>query len=245
MDIYQHQHLSSPVQTKPPQPPLTFLGQHSAQGHRQTNDFLSLSLSDDCLSQSVIQAVQQKHYHRALQLLDQLVIRHPHKASYYSNRGLVHLWMGHLPKALDDCTQAVRLAPELDQAYNNRATCYAAIGNANHALADYERAIDLNPFNTRARINLGVTLRDLGQLEAALTCFDDALLFYQLPEFVYAERGRTYHQRGDWNCAIADYRRTLTTIAEQEQTQATSQLSQRVQSWMAELLSPAESGSVN
>ncbi|NJL44708.1 MAG: tetratricopeptide repeat protein [Leptolyngbyaceae cyanobacterium SM2_3_12] len=247
MDIYRQGHPPTWVQTKPLDPSLASSGPRQARELHPIGEFLNPEpeQSDICLSQSAMQAVRQKQYGGALSLLNQLVERHPDQAIYHSNRGLVYLWMGHLNEALEDCTRAIRLNPDLDQAYNNRATCYAAMGKPNQALVDYERAIDLNPFNTRARINLGVTLRDLGEFEAALTCFDDALLFYQLPEFIYAERGRTYHQRGDWNCAIADYRRALATLANQAETQASHQLNQRVQTWMAELIPGLDQSSVN
>jgi tetratricopeptide (TPR) repeat protein len=193
-------------------------------------------VSDDALSASVVRAVRQKKYDRALYLLNQLIQRHPQEANYYSNRGLLHLWQKNYEAALADCNQAIKLEPGLDQAYNNRANCYAAMGLTVKALLDYERAVDLNPFNSRARINLGVTLRDLEEFDAALECLDEALLFYKMSAFIYAERGRTYHLRGDWNCAIADYRRAQTALGEEKTTPQHQRLQQRVQGWVDELL---------
>ncbi|WP_017300449.1 tetratricopeptide repeat protein [Nodosilinea nodulosa] len=190
--------------------------------------------ADDTLSRLAAAAVKRQQYPQALKLLNQLIERHPQRAMYYSNRGLVHLWMDRPRKALADCDRAVFLGPDLDQAYNNRALCHAALGNLPAALDDYEQAVDLNPFNSRARINLGATLRQMGALDLALDCFDEALMFYQLPEFIYAERGRTYHLRGDWNCAIADYRRALETA--QKSGEQLQTLVARVKGWIAELL---------
>ncbi|MBE9156749.1 tetratricopeptide repeat protein [Nodosilinea sp. LEGE 06152] len=190
--------------------------------------------ADDTLSRLAAAAVKRQQYSQALQLLNQLIERHPDRAMYYSNRGLVYLWLGRPYVALLDCDRAVALGPNLDQAYNNRAMCHAALGDLAAALDDYEQAVDLNPFNSRARINLGATLRQMGALELALDCFDEALMFHQLPEFIYAERGRTYHLRGDWNCAIADYRRAL--AAAQGSAHCSSPLVERVNRWMAELL---------
>lgn len=191
---------------------------------------------DDILSASAVRAVRQRRYRWALHLLNQLIQRHPGEANYYSNRGLLHLWCGEYDAALNDCNHAIELDPGLDQAYNNRANCYAAMGLTVKALVDYERAVDLNPFNCRARINLGVTLRSLGDYDASLNCLDEALLFYKLPAFIYAERGRTYHLRGDWNCALADYRRAQSKACEGRQTPQKSRLIQRVQGWIDELL---------
>ncbi len=194
------------------------------------------SASDDRLSASAVEAVHHRQYGWALYLLNQLIQRHPAEANYYSNRGLLHLWRGEHEVALNDCNYAIELDPGLDQAYNNRASCYAAMGLSVKALIDYERAVDLNPFNTRARINLGITLRNLEDYDAALERFDEALLFYKLSAFIYAERGRTYHLRGDWNCAIADYRRARAAISPKQITLQEQRLLKRISQWMNELL---------
>ncbi|MEO1070308.1 MAG: tetratricopeptide repeat protein [Cyanobacteria bacterium J06638_6] len=194
------------------------------------------STLENTLSRLATAAVKRQQYPQALRLLSQLLERHPQRAMHHSNRGLVQLRLGNPEAALADCDLAVALDPSLDQAYNNRAMCHAALGNLATAIDDYNRAVDLNPFNSRARINLGATLRQAGAFDSALDCFDEALMFKQLPEFIYAERGRTYHLRGDWNCAMADYRRTLaaaTTMTPGPQTQA---LVQRVQRYIAELV---------
>ncbi|WOD38563.1 tetratricopeptide repeat protein [Nodosilinea sp. E11] len=195
-----------------------------------------LSTADHSLNRLAVAAVKEQQYSQALQLLNQLIERHPHQATHYSNRGLVYLHLDQPKAALADCDRAVALEPDLDQAYNNRAMCHATLGHLAAALDDYERAIDLNPFNSRARINLGATLRQTGDLNRALDCFDEALMFHQLPEFIYAERGRTYHVRGDWNCALADYRRALAAAASQSPSHQVQALGQRVQQWVAELL---------
>ncbi len=192
--------------------------------------------TDNTLSRLAAAAVKRQQYAQALQLTGQLIERHPQQAMYYSNRGLVHLRLGQLRAALADCDRAITLEPDLDQAYNNRAICHAALGHLTAALNDYKRAVDLNPFNSRARINLGATLRQMGDLEGALDCFDEALMFHQLPEFIYAERGRTYHLRGDWNCALADYHRTLSTAATLAPTPQTQALMGRVGQYINELL---------
>lgn len=193
------------------------------------------SFSDETLSQAALSAAQHERYARALVILNYIINRNP-SAVNYSNRGLVYLWSGRVEQALVDCDCALQLNPQLDQAYNNRANCYAALNRWEEAIADYDRAVDLNPFNVRARVNLGVTLRDQGKYTAAIDILDEALLFRQLPEHVYTERGRTHHLQGDWNCAIADYHRALSTLSRSESITA-QKLKKRVQGWLDELLS--------
>jgi tetratricopeptide (TPR) repeat protein len=194
------------------------------------------TFSDETLSQAALSAAQNHRFARALVILDHLIERSP-SATHYSNRGLVYLWSGRADRALADCNRALDLDPAMAQAYNNRANCYAALDRWTEAISDYERAIDLNPFNVRARINLGITLRDMEQYDRALEAFDEAMMFRQLAEHIYVERGRTYHLRGDWNCAIADYNRALSILSRTE-TAATARLQERVQGWLSDLLPP-------
>lgn len=197
-----------------------------------------LGTADEALSRLAAAAVKRQQYTQALHWLTRLVERHPRRARYYSNRGLVYLWLGQHSAALADCDRAIALQPDLDQAYNNRALCHTAQGHLAAAIEDYECAIDLNPFNSRARINLGIALRQMGALDQALDCFDEALMFHCLPEHIYAERGRTYHLRGDWNCALADYRRAL-AAASGGTTPQLHDLGQRVRRWVATLVPQA------
>jgi tetratricopeptide (TPR) repeat protein len=195
-----------------------------------------LDIDDDALIHLAAAAVREQRYSQALTWLNQLIDRHPQQAMYYSNRGLVYLGLDQPLRALADCDHAVDLGPDLDQAYNNRALCHTALGDLVAALQDYEQAVDINPFNSRARINLGATWRQLGEFDQALDCLDEALVFRQLTEFIYAERGRTYHLRGDWNCALADYQRTLTRVATLKTSTQLQALVQRVQRWVNELV---------
>lgn len=163
--------------------------------------------------QSVLQAVKRKDYRRAIAILNRLIATYPCTAADHNNRGLVYLWSGQTHRALIDFNRAIALNPTLASSYNNRANCYVAQGVKESALEDYEQAIDLDPFYVRARINRAVTLRELRRYDSALNGFEEALLFRQFTGEIYAEKGRTYHLRGDWNGAIADYRRALEILA--------------------------------
>jgi tetratricopeptide (TPR) repeat protein len=177
--------------------------------------------------------VKQGDYSSAIAILTQLIKRHPHSAADYNNRGLIHFQNSQLELALADYNQALELNPKLDSAYNNRANYYASLGMWKEALADYDMALDFNPANVRAWINQGITFRQLGLHERALDNFEFALLFGQLPGQIYAERGRTYHLRGDWNCAIADYKRAIAQLPPSSESQRRQT---KIESWIDELL---------
>lgn len=195
---------------------------------------LAHPFSERILNQLAASAAGQQQLEQALVILNELVARFPRQAKYYCNRGLIYLQSGQPLEALADFNQAIHLSDRLDQAFNNRANCHAALGNPEAAIADYRQAIDLNPFNIKARINLAITLRELEQFDAALTTLEEALLFHQLSGQVYAQLGRTYHLRGDWNVAIANYRKALFMVPV-DGTQADRRLRQQVRRWWQQL----------
>lgn len=211
--------------------------------------------TDNCLRSSALEKAQQGHYIDAIALLSQLINRHPHNAIDYNNRGLVYFQSGQLNQALIDYNRAIQLNPQLYNAYNNRGNYYAACGQLVAALADYDQAIDLNPSYVRAWINRGITLRELGRYDQAIENFDIAEilsggfvrselsqtgLLGELEGHIYAERGRTYHLWGDWNCASTDYRRALSQLPQKGTWSfaPASCLRVQVETWFNQLLSP-------
>jgi len=205
---------------------------------------LKLDLDNDAvLRQRALSEARCGHFQEAIALFDQLLRANPNSARDYNNRGLVHFQNGNLEAALADYNRALQLDPCLDGAYNNRANYYAATGLFLEAVLDYDAALDINPDNVRAWINQGITFRDLQMYDRALESFDIALTMGLLTSHVYAERGRTYHLRGDWNCAIADYQRALACIDDPEATSTEAnyyRLQHQIHNWIESLLSPIE-----
>lgn len=205
----------------------------------RTNDRNEFTLEDSYLRSCALRLAQQGDYTEAIAMLSQLIYRHPYNAVDYNNRGLIYFQSGETQKALCDYNTALKFNPNLASAYNNRANYYAACGELPAALADYEQAIDLNPRHIRAWINRGITWRELRQYEEAIENFEVALLFGQLEGHIWAERGRTYHLWGDWNCAIADYRRALTQLPSLDNSRdiTGTRLRLQLENWLDELLS--------
>ncbi|MCX7592971.1 MAG: tetratricopeptide repeat protein [Fischerella sp.] len=193
---------------------------------------------DSYLRSCALSLAQQGDYAEAIALLSQLINRHPHNAIDYNNRGLIYFECGETQKAFCDYNTALQLNPKLASAYNNRANYFASRGELIAAIADYDQALDLNPSYVRAWLNRGITLRDLGQYEEAVDNFEVALLFGQLEGHIFAERGRAFHLWGEWNCAIADYRRALTLLpsAETKSKEAGQRLRLQVENWIDELI---------
>ena len=180
----------------------------------QQPQLTTVSLATEQRLKNCVKAkANQGDYVVAIALLDQLIALRPNHAVNYNNRGLMYFRNNQIIEALCDLSLALEINPHLDSAYNNRANCHAAQGDLPEAIADYDLALDLNPGNIRAWINQGIAFRELELYELGLENFDIALLIGDaLEDRIYAERGRTYHLRGDWNCAISDYQTALNIL---------------------------------
>ena len=214
--------LSSPYDLKP-----IDLSKHSV-------SIASIANSEQNLRSCVQEKASQGNYRVAISLLDRLIALCPDNAADYNNRGLMHFRNNQIIEAVEDLSQALAINPRLDSAYNNRANCYAAQGELNNAIADYDLALDLNPANLRAWINQGITFRELGLYDLALENFEITLIIGDaLEERIYPERGRTYHLRGDWNCAVGDYQKALIILADKP---SLASYRQKVTGWLNQLL---------
>ena len=190
-------------------------------------------VSDLHLRIIIKQEANQGNYQKAIALLDQLIDRLPHSAIDYNNRGLMYLKLAEYDKAMADFNRAIALNPQLDRAYNNRGNCYAHQGNLDKAIENYEQALDINPYNQKVWINQGITLRELGDYSLAIETLELAkMISDQYLGRIYAERGYTHYLMGDWNYAIADYRRALSCLPQGDRYQ------QKVMKWLAKVLKP-------
>jgi tetratricopeptide (TPR) repeat protein len=187
-----------------------------------------------------LSAARRGDYAGAIASYTQLLRHNPTNAVDYNNRGLAYFHAKQFELALANYDTALALNPYLDSAYNNRANYYAAQGEFLEAILDYDIALDLNPGNVRAWINQGITFRDLQMYDRALENFESALKMEQWLGHIYAERGRTYHLRGDWNCAVADYQRAIAYLPAltPNPTNPSGRLRLQVEMWFDELLLP-------
>ncbi|WAL62398.1 tetratricopeptide repeat protein [Thermocoleostomius sinensis] len=190
------------------------------------------------LRQQALTEAQQGNHTEAIVLFSHLIDCNPTSANDYSNRGLVYFQNGQADAALADYNRAIELNPRLDSAYNNRANYYAAQGQFLEAILDYDVALDLNPVNSRAWINQAITFRELEMYDRAIESLELALCLGKLEGHIYAERGRTHHLQGDWNCAVADYRRALALLPESStfQKNPSVRLRAQVERWLASLV---------
>lgn len=216
----------------------------TADDHSHEDSICQLyAYGDKDLRSRALKSAKTGDFNFAIAALNQLIERHPDNAIDYNNRGLVYFQSGDEQKAVRDFNQAIKINPSLASAYNNRANYYAGIGDLETALADYEKALDVNPSYVRAWINRGITLRELGDYNEAINNFETALFFGKLESYILAEKGRTHHIWGEWNCAFADYNRALNSLqninADAGGTDKQNlRLRLQVENWLNELLLP-------
>lgn len=209
---------------------------------------------DHLLRQQALFSAQRGNFSIALEGLNLLLARNPSSAADYNNRGLVQFQAGDWTAAIADYNEAIRLDDQLANAYNNRANYYAAKNDLFAAIADYQTAIEIDPSNIRAWINQGITFRELEMYIPALDNFEQALdltagesemsNYIFLSAHIYAERGRTHHLFGDWNCALSDYYEAIACINHESQPVAYPPLWWQIDSWLSDLLRPHQEDGV-
>ncbi len=200
---------------------------------------------DRLLRQQSLFYAQRGDFSTAISGLNLLLSRYPHSARDYNNRGLVYFKAGEWDLALSDYNKAMALDHTLANAYNNRANYYVAQGDLLVAVADYQTAIELDSSNIRAWINQGITFRELDMYIPALNNFKEALalnnkepdqgVYIFLSANIYAERGRTNHLLGDWNCAMNDYYEAIAYLNHESQSLTYPPLWWQVDGWLGEL----------
>ena len=96
--------------------------------------------------------------------------------------------LGSLNSAVDHFEWAVAFNPNYAEAHNNLGVVERANSEKfDQAIKSFEKAIDIQPNYVQAHSNLGDTLHDIGQVEAAMTCYENALAIN--PEYSEALKG--------------------------------------------------------
>ncbi len=114
----------------------------------------------------------------------------PDYADAYSNLGSVLASVGRLDEAIASYQQAIALAPALAVARFNLGNVYHARMQFNHAIDSFLGALECEPQMYMAHNNLGLVLKDIGKLDDALICFDNALTI--MPDDVNANSNRLF-----------------------------------------------------
>jgi tetratricopeptide (TPR) repeat protein len=101
----------------------------------------ALAPGDDERHRAALAWQELKEYGRAAAILDGLVLRHPRKAAYFSDRGLCRYLGGARAAAIADLKRALRLDPGLMPAYLTLGSVYVQEKRDDDAVALYDKAL--------------------------------------------------------------------------------------------------------
>lgn len=131
-------------------------------------------------------------------------------AYYY--RGGVYYYRGDLDQALSEVNKAIELDPDYARAYRGLGTIYRALGDLEQAEAAYTRGLE-REIDSENRVilytNRGQVYADKGDLESALSDFNEALRLDPTNARGYASRCKMYRLKGELDMALADCNKAL------------------------------------
>ena len=122
----------------------------------------------------------------------------------YHNRARAYLESGKYGKAVKDFTQVIQHSPRRADAFDGRARAYCLKKQYDEAIADATEAIRLNPACASAYAHRSGAHAGKGDLVQAIADATEAIR--QAPQAAhYAARGHAYHERGEYDLALADF----------------------------------------
>jgi len=133
-------------------------------------------------------------------------------AAVFAMRGWSYQELGDFPAALDDYSEKIRLQPDAADGYGWRGSVYLQQSDYEKALADYSRAIELGPDANDVALwyhDRGAARYNLGDRQAALADYDQALALLTDDPMFYTDRGYVHFELEDFPRAIADYTQAI------------------------------------
>jgi tetratricopeptide (TPR) repeat protein len=150
------------------------------------------------------------------------------KTSYVS-MGMAQIELGHYDEAIRLLTIAIQNAPDDPDAYLHRGNAWLAKQDADRAIFDYGESVRVAPHYKKGYFQRGYTLYSLvGDFDAALEDFTDAIKCDERYGDAYLYRGQVYRALKVFNSAVADMEAALREGLSTEERRA---LAER---WLAE-----------
>jgi tetratricopeptide (TPR) repeat protein len=148
-------------------------------------------------------------YDRAIQDLDQAILRDPKSAPTFQSRGTAYSLKGQNDLAIRDFNQAIQLDPKSATSFYARGGIYNVRGQYDRAIQDFDQAIRIKPdlapvFFAATFHERGLAYFGKGEYKRAIQDYDQAIRLY--PNLAQASKDR--------DAALSDLRQPVRAEAE-------------------------------
>jgi len=178
-----------------------------AERHYSSSHELASLANDDFLVTAsaagigIAEGSQGKHV-EALEILDQLLRRHPDNARVWNNKGTALAMLSRYEEALGAYDQAISLDSGISEAWNGKGTTLSRLGRYEEALEAYDQAVRLDPITALGWYDKGILLARLGRFEEALAAEEEAIR-------LDPSDGKPWAEKGAALCALGRYEEGL------------------------------------
>jgi len=158
----------------------------------------------------VQRAMGENRYSYAIDLLDNIIQRHPSRVVAYENRGVAKDELGRHEEAIEDFNKALDLKPRSADIYVHRGISKKNLERYDDAIKDYQTAKKYEPDDLSAvYINIGVVKNNLEKHNEAIENYDKAIKIDPNWKIAYNNRGNAKKDLEQYNEAIEDYNKAL------------------------------------
>lgn len=158
---------------------------------------------------------QRQQFDAAVTLLSEAIDLHPTRLQFYARRGSALWYAGDLRRAIRDLDVVLEHEPEDAYAYNSRGHVYSEAGEFEKGVADLNQVLRLaspthEPLLVAYALNgLGLAHGGLRRWKEAAARFDASLRLAPDNGWVFFNRARVNHWKGDEKHALDDLRLSL------------------------------------
>ncbi len=144
-----------------------------------------------------------------LSLWGDVLLKSPHKARPYNNRGFGFMESGRLEEAMADFKKAVILNPNYAEVHANLGIVEDRRDRLPEAIVHYSKAIRLDPSYAKALNNRGVDYQIQKEYDKAIADLTEAVRIKPNYSQAYNNRGNCFQLMGRTEEAIEDYGRAI------------------------------------
>jgi tetratricopeptide (TPR) repeat protein len=149
---------------------------------------------------------------RALELLNEIIVRYPKNAGFYISRADLLFMKGDIVAAKADYDKAISIEPDNYMAYRARGTYYMNISSPDLAKKNYDKAISLinekiaeNNQDAPLLMARAEIMEQAGNKDGALTEYENYLKAWPLNVYVLKKIGQEYFTRKQYQPALDVY----------------------------------------